>query len=180
MLKPVAQFSIIGSLTLRESSSRFGNAFCVPIVWSPYRITPIHWRTHVVSLYRRTRHLLLRFLCLHEAAILPFGCNFSGPILHTYGHGFSVCTSATAYSGTLFSSRWSAMEYRRCQPPCAQFIASDNPHSKCVKCLGFSYAREAVYGIFKCKFCENLSLKTLRSRLEVLEKESSVFPLHAP
>ncbi len=39
----------------------------VPIVWSPYRITPIHWlmvrrcpwRTYVVSLYWRTRHLLL-------------------------------------------------------------------------------------------------------------------------
>ncbi len=38
------------------SSSRFGNAFCVTDVWSPY--------THVVNLYRRTRHLLLRFLCL--------------------------------------------------------------------------------------------------------------------
>ncbi len=63
------------------SSSRFGNASCVTDAWSPYIITPIHWlmvrrrpwRTHVVSLYWRTRHLLLRFLCLHEAAILPFG-----------------------------------------------------------------------------------------------------------
>ncbi len=76
-----------------------------------------------------------------------------------FGHGFSVCTSATAYSGTLILSR--AM-------------------SKCVKCLGFSHAREAVYGISKCKFCENLRLKTLRSRLEVLEKESSVFPRRTP
>ncbi len=63
----------IGNETLHELS-RFGNAFCVTIVWSPYRITPIHWlmarrrpwRTHVVSLYRRTRHLLLRFLCRKE------------------------------------------------------------------------------------------------------------------
>ncbi len=47
------------------------------------------------------------------------------------------------------------MEYRHCQPLCAQFIASDDPHSKCVKCLGFSHAREAVYGISKCTFCEN-------------------------
>ncbi len=46
----------------------------VLIVWSPYRITPIHrlmarhrpWRTHVISLYWRTRHLLLRFLCRKE------------------------------------------------------------------------------------------------------------------
>ncbi len=57
---------LIGNETLRESSSRFGN--CVhalpsvcPIVWSPYRITSIHWlmvrrrswRTHVASLYGR-------------------------------------------------------------------------------------------------------------------------------
>ncbi len=55
-----------------------------------------------------------------------------------------------------------------------------NPHSKFVKCLGFSHAREAVYGISKCKFCENLRLRTLRSRLEVFEKESSVFPRRAP
>ncbi len=58
------------------------------------------------------------------------------------------------------------MEYRRCQPACARFIASDDPHIKCVKCLVFSHAREAVYGISKCTFCENLRLRTLRSRLE--------------
>ncbi len=71
------------------------------------------------------------------------------------------------------------MEYRRCQPPCARFIACDDPHSKCIKCLGFSHAREAVYGISKCTFCENLRLITLRSRLEVCEKESSIFPRRA-
>ncbi len=72
------------------------------------------------------------------------------------------------------------MEYRCCQPPCARFIASDDPHSKCVKCFGFSHTREAVYGILKCTFCENLHLRTLRFQLEVFEKESSVFPCHAP
>ncbi len=137
------------------------------------------WHTHVVSLYWQTRHLLLRFLCLHEVAILPFCCDFSGLNI-TYRTRILHSPSATAYSETLFSSRWSAMEYRRYQPPCAQFIASDDPHSKCVKCLGFSHAREAVYGISKCKFCENLRLRTLRSRLEVFEKESSVFPRRAP
>ncbi len=76
------------------------------------------WCTHVVSLYWRTRHLLLRFLCLHEAAILPFGVlRFSGPKIPYFRHRLSICTSATAYSGTLFSLWWSAMEYRRCQPP---------------------------------------------------------------
>ncbi len=49
-----------------------------------------------------------------------------------------------------------------------------------VKCLGFSHAREVVYGISKCKFCENLRLRALRSRLKVFEKESSVFPRRAP
>ncbi len=83
-------------------------------------------------------------------------------------------------SGTLFSLRWSAMEYRRCQPPCSRFIASDDPHSKCVKCMGFSHARKAVFCISKCKFCENFRLKTLRTRLTVFERESSVSPRRAP
>ncbi len=71
------------------------------------------------------------------------------------------------------------MEYRRCQPPCARFVTSDDPHSKCVKCLWFSHAHEVVYGISKCTFCENLHLRTLRSLLEVFEKESSVSPRRA-
>ncbi len=146
----------------------FGNASCVTNVWSPYRITPIHWlmarrrlwRNHVVSLYWRTRHLLLRFLCLHEAVTLPFVVAIFWPNLHsTIIHlHFGDCLS-----GTLFSSRWSAMEYRRCQPLCARFIAREDPHSKCIKCLGFSHARDAVYGISKCKFCENFRLITLRN-----------------
>ncbi len=72
------------------------------------------------------------------------------------------------------------MEYRRCQPPCARFIAHDDPHSNCVKCLGFSHARDVVYGVSKCELCENLRLITLRSRLEVCEKESSIFAHRAP
>ncbi len=46
--------------------------------------------------------------------------------------------------------------------------------------LARTHARNAVYGVSKCKFCENLHLKTLRSRLELLEKESSAFPRRAP
>ncbi len=139
----------------------------------PYRITPIHWlmarrrawRTHVVSLYRRTRHLLLRFLCLHEVAMLPFCCDFLAQyyvfrtrILRLHLH----CTPfATAYSGTLFSSRSTAMR--------------TDPHSKCVKCLGFSHARDAVYGISKCKFCENLRLLTLG--LRCVKRSHPFFPV---
>ncbi len=58
------------------------------------------------------------------------------------------------------------MDYRRCQPPCARFIAREDPHSKCIKCLGFSHARDAVYGTSKCKICEDFRLLTLRLRLE--------------
>ncbi len=54
------------------------------------------------------------------------------------------------------------MDYHRCQPPCSRFITSDDPHSKCVKCMGFSHVREAVFGISKCKFCSALGLRLLK------------------
>ncbi len=68
------------------------------------------------------------------------------------------------------------MEFRRCQPPCVRFITREDPHSKCIKCLGFSHARDAVYGTSKCKICDDFHLITLRSRLEDCERESSIFP----
>ncbi len=71
------------------------------------------------------------------------------------------------------------MEFRRCQPPCARFIAREDPHSKCIKCLGFSHARESVYGTSKCKICDDFRLITLRSRLEDYERESSIVPRRA-
>ncbi len=71
------------------------------------------------------------------------------------------------------------MEFRRCQPPCARFIAREDPHSKCIKCLGFSHAREAVYGTSICKICDDFRLITLRSRLEDYERESSIVPRRA-
>ncbi len=71
------------------------------------------------------------------------------------------------------------MEFRRCHPPCARFIAREDPHSKCIKCLGFSHARDAVYGTSKCKICSDFRLITLRSRLEDCERESSIFPRRA-
>ncbi len=69
------------------------------------------------------------------------------------------------------------MEFRRCQLPCAHFIARKDPHSKCIKCLG--HAREAVYGTSKCKIYDDFRLITLRSRLEDYERESSIFPRRA-
>ncbi len=71
------------------------------------------------------------------------------------------------------------MEFCRCQPPCARFIAREDPHSKCIKCLGFSHARDTVYGTSKCKICEDFRLITLHSRLEDCERESSIFPRRA-
>ncbi len=66
--------------------------FYKPSAWpslSPYRITPIHWlmarrrlwRNDVVRSYWRTRHPLLRFLCLHEAVTSPFVVAISDPII---------------------------------------------------------------------------------------------------
>ncbi len=72
------------------------------------------------------------------------------------------------------------MEYRRCLPPCARFIAHEDPHSKCIKWLCISHARDVVYGISKCKICENFRLITLRTQLEACEKESSILPRRAP
>ncbi len=67
------------------------------------------------------------------------------------------------------------MEYRRCQPACARFIAREDPHSKCIKCLGFSHARDAVYGTSKCRICEDFCLITLRSWL--VRRNLTFFPV---
>ncbi len=71
------------------------------------------------------------------------------------------------------------MEFRRCMPPCTRFIAREDPHSKCILCLGFSHAREAVYGTSNCKICDDFRLITLRSQLEDYERESSKFSRRA-
>ncbi len=71
------------------------------------------------------------------------------------------------------------MEFRRYMPPCTRFIAREDPHSKCILCLGFSHAREAVYGTSNCKICDDFRLITLRSRLEDYERESSKFSRRA-
>ncbi len=176
------QFSFIGNSTLRSFY-----ASGTPTAWpslNPYRITPVHWlmarrhlwRNDVVRSYWRTCHPLLRFLCLHEAVTLPFVVAISDP---TYLFAIIHLHFGDCLSGTLFSSRWSAMKFRRCQPPCARFIAREDPHSKCIKCLGFSHARDAVYGTSKCKICDDFRLITLRSRLEDCERESSIFPRRA-
>ncbi len=76
----------------------------------------------------------------------PSLLRFSGP---TYLLRSSICTSATA-SVELCSPRgevpWSFAAVNRR----THFIAREDPHSKCIKCLGFSHACDAVYGTSKC------------------------------
>ncbi len=172
-------FSFIGSLTLLASS--FGNVSRVTDVWNPIESRQFigWWRDAAPDALTSSAYIGERaiyssdFSAFTKRSYCPLLLWFFWPTYHIRTR-LSICTSATAYSGTLFSLRWSSMEYRRCQPLCTRFIVRDDPH---IKCLGFSHARKAVYGISKCKFCENLHLITLRSRLEACEKESSIFPL---
>ncbi len=66
------------------------------------------------------------------------------------------------------------MDFSRCQPPCSHRIASVDQHGKCVKCVGLANAGDAIFGISNCKYCENFTLKTLRARLAVFDRESAV------
>ncbi len=66
------------------------------------------------------------------------------------------------------------MDFSRCQPPCSRLIAS-----KCVRCVGLAHARDAIFGISNCKYCENFTLKALRVRLAVFDRESAVLPRRA-
>ncbi len=57
------------------------------------------------------RHLLLRFLCLHEAAILALLLWCFWPDFDRFLRIFLCLHFGDCSSGTLFSLRWSAMEY---------------------------------------------------------------------
>ncbi len=135
---------------LERSIRCFGNTSCMcwlseALIESRQFIRWLHrWRPYIASLYWRTRHLLLRFICLQEAAILALLLRFFWPDFVRFLLGFLRLHFGDCSSGTLFSSWWSAMEYRRCQLPCPLYIASDGPHSNCVKCMGFSHTPEVV------------------------------------
>ncbi len=73
---------------------------------------------HTSSVYNGERAIYSSdFSAFTKRPYCPSVLRFSGPKIPYFRHRLSICTSATAYSGTLFSLRWSAMEYRRCQPP---------------------------------------------------------------
>ncbi len=57
----------------------------------------------------------------------------SSPTLYPLGHSVALLSSVAAFS--------LHMEYRRCQPPCSRFIASDVPHSKCE---GFRHLKMSI------------------------------------
>ncbi len=115
---------------------------------------------HVVSSYWRTRHPLLRFLCLH---ITLRCCDFLAQLIFCDHPSALRATASVELCSPRGEVPWS-------------FIAREDPHSKCIKCLGFSHARDVVYRTSKCKICEDFRLITLRSRLEDCERESSIFP----
>ncbi len=71
------------------------------------------------------------------------------------------------------------MDFSRCQPPCSRLIASEDQHGKYIRCVGLDHARDAIFGISNCKYCENFTLKTLRTRLAVFVRESAVLPRRA-
>ncbi len=66
------------------------------------------------------------------------------------------------------------MDFSRCQPPCSRLIASDDQHGKCVRCVGLAHARDVIFDISNCKYCENFTSKTLCARLTVFDQESAV------
>ncbi len=68
------------------------------------------------------------------------------------------------------------MDFSRCQPPCSSLIASEVQNGKCVRCVGLAHARDTIFGISNCKYCENFMLKTLRARLMVFDRGSAVLP----
>ncbi len=74
-----------------KSYERFGNAHCVTDVWSPYRITPIHWlmarrrhwRNHIVSLYCERAIHSSDFSAFTKRSNCPSLLRFSGPIIYS-------------------------------------------------------------------------------------------------
>ncbi len=71
------------------------------------------------------------------------------------------------------------MDFDWCQPPCSRLIASEDQHGKCVICVRLAHARDAIFGISNCKYCENFILKTLHARLAFFDRESGFLPRRA-
>ncbi len=69
------------------------------------------------------------------------------------------------------------MEYHRYQPPCSHFFASGDPHSKCVKCMGFFHARERLFSAFQNAYFAKASIsKPSALGLRFLKRSNLFFP----
>ncbi len=130
----ICLFSVISLLNAAWAFHALGTPLGVPIVWSPYRITLIHWLVARKPALTYSRpHLILANAPSAPQISLPSRSGHTSPSVAIFLaqssiiRGFLHFHFGDCISGTLFSSRWSAMEYRRCQPPCARFITSDDP-----------------------------------------------------
>ncbi len=135
---------------------------------------PIHWlmardtapTSYVIAI------LPLRFSSLRKRLLLAvFLAHFLdvGLVWDSFHFSDRIC-------GIVILLAVSGMDFSRCQPPCSRLIASDDQHGKCVRCVGLAHARDAIFGISNCKYCENFTLKTLRARLVVFDRESAILP----
>ncbi len=142
----------------------------VLIVWSPYRITSIHWLMARMPWSTFLRRLLIlenapsapQISLPSRSNILALLLRFFWPIFIVFFWDSFVCTSATAVV-ELCSPRgkvpWSIVAVSR------RVLASSWATTRTVnvfKVCFFLHAQEAVYGISKCTFCKNVYLKTLR------------------
>ncbi len=123
------------------------------------------------TLYRRTHHLLLRFLCLHEAAILALLVAILQTRFRSIFLGFlSICTLATAVA-ELCSPRGEVL-WNIAAAVVQLAVSRATTHTVSVLYVWvFCTHVRRFMEVSKCKFCENLRLKTLRSKLEVFERE---------
>ncbi len=71
------------------------------------------------------------------------------------------------------------MEYRRCQPPCARFIASDGPHSKYVKFSGFRMHVRRFTGYQNANFVKISVSEPSALGLRFLKMSHAFFPVAA-
>ncbi len=71
------------------------------------------------------------------------------------------------------------MEYRRCQLPCAHFIVSDDPHSKCVKCMFFFFCTHTrrFMGCRNIQFAKTSVSKPSALGLRFLKGSHPCFPV---
>ncbi len=130
------------------------------------------------SLYWQTRHLLLRFICLHEVAISALlCCGFSGLIFRLFfSLSFFICTSPTAIVERCFP-RGGVHGFSSL--PCSRFNR-ERRHGKRVNFMfGLSHTCDAVYQIANVYSVQVLSfpimLRKRHSWIVLLKKNKTNF-----